>query len=428
MRAAPLGRSARDGCGSGRRWSLRWVWVPLLALAIAGCGEDPARDGDARLVDLRDDVLPSTIPTTTVMTGTSAVSAGPVPSYVPPDLKELPLNPVPTRPVGGTRPAATSTASSSPDAQTSSTTGPDGSTTSTTGPATSTSSSTSGEARPQRLTIDGLTPTRRLDQSPVAVTVVGLGGPVLAELTASGGCSVAGGAVTLSHAGACTVVADAPAQNGYRAASASTTFIVTKGQAVLTAALADGARYPYTPGGVAVGATATAGRPVTITAPAGGGCSVAGGRVLVGSAAVPACSVTLAIAGDDDWEPASRTITFSFVPAPVTWTVEWAGTDPVDASGAFTLRIRLTQPDAALDADALGRFSARGTPGQCSDGVRVGVSGRVAMFSVTASAVTDRCDLTIGFAPFEWYLPAGPGALSVPITHAAVGPPPTPTG
>jgi len=421
-------RAAREGTGAlaGRR-----TWRPLFAvlssaplfLLVAACGEEPAKDGDAQLVVLRDDITTSSA-RAVVDSTTSVAVAGPLPSYVPPDVGEAPLNPVRT---SANRPSGTSSPSTGSSAPAETTSPSPGTTVPSSSSTSAPTTSTTGPPRPQRLTIGGPATTVRLDQSPLTITVAGLGGPVIADVTVSGGCSIRGYELTLLAVGTCLVRAEAPAQNGYAAAGSSTSLTISKGIPVITAAITDGGRHPYTPDGVAIGAVATGGRSVTVTAgPTAAGCTVVGGRAVPGAATAPLCTLTLLSAGDENWEPASRSIAIEFVPVPVTWTLHWTGTEPVGEEGTFPLHVRLTQPDVSLDADLLTRITVAGVAGQCSDGVAVPPTGRDAVFIVTAGPLVDHCDLTIRVTPFEWYVPAGPGVVSVPVTHAAVAPPPTP--
>lgn len=419
MRGAGHRRRARAS-GRAGRWILAACSSSVVLLAA--CGVEPAKDGDARLVDLREDITTSTA-RPVASTSTTVQSAGPMPSYVPPPgLTGQPgVSAVsPVGPPSATSPGTGSLAPAEVDPATPSTTVAPGSTSSSITPTTTGS-------RPQQLTIGGLSPSVRLDQSPVAISVAGLGGPVTASVTASGDCAVEGDAITLLGAGTCTVRADAPAQGGYAAASASVSFVVAKGRPVITTAVPDGSRQPYSPNGIAIDAGATGGRPVDVTVVGGAdGCTVAGGRVLPGAASSPSCVVNLVAPGDDDWEPATATVRFDFARVAISWLVEWSDTDPLGEGGVFPVLVRLTHPDVSLDADVLGRFSVTGVVDQCSDGVLTPAVDRAAAFAVTASPSADWCDLTIGFTPFEWYVPGGPIVVRVPVTHAATGLPPSP--
>ena len=202
--------------------------------------------------------------------------------------------------------------------------------------------------------------------SPTAVATSGLPVTLSIDASASGVCSIAGGAVTFQSVGTCVVNANqAGDANWNAAAQVQQSFVVNKGVQSINftstapvGAVVAGAT--YTPA-----ATATSGLPVTLSidASAAAVCAISGGTVSFQAAGT--CIVNADQAGDANWLAASR-VQQSFAVGPGTQTISFTSTAPADATvGAATYSVAATATSGlavsfSIDASASAVCSIAG--------------------------------------------------------------------
>jgi hypothetical protein len=151
----------------------------------------------------------------------------------------------------------------------------------------------------------GPTEDKRYGVAPFSTTGTATSGlPVFIQ--ADGSCSIAGGVVTLTGAGSCTLTATQPGSDDYLpAAPVAHTFRIAKADQTITVQASDAAAFGDPD--IEVAATATSG--LTVTLAASGACTLAGTSLHLTGAGD--CTVTAHQAGNANYEPASATRTFA---------------------------------------------------------------------------------------------------------------------
>jgi hypothetical protein len=195
--------------------------------------------------------------------------------------------------------------------------------------------------------------------------------------------------------------AEALAQDGFGAASASTTFSVRQGETRITAAIPDGAVVPYSASGWDVGARASSGQAVTISVVDPQACVLQGNRIFAGEANSVDCVLNLSSFPTNEWTAGTARLTFDITEVYASWTV--SGPTSIAPGEQFTITATFTHPASPSDAGIAVWLEAFTSDDRCS---LVGENDANRAITATFRAVGasgDTCRVGVQGGTHQWF-------------------------